>query len=106
MARATAKTVKPADQISKNWVAAMQSATTQNKYKDGINRYQGNPMAQAATDAAQQKYLQHVQQSVANGKRSASLMNADPAMWKQNALNLGATGLGTGASKKASKHLK
>src|SRR6202022_658633 len=101
MARSSPKTVKPADQINKNWVAAMQSATTQNKYKDGISRFQGNPMQIAASDASQQKYLQHVQQSVANGKRAASLLAADPAMWKQNAMNIGAAGLGTGATKKS-----
>ena len=106
MARSSPKTVKPADQINKNWVAAMQSATTQNKYKDGISRFQGNPMQIAASDASQQKYLQHVQQSVANGKRAASLLAADPAMWKQNAMNIGAAGLGTGATKKSAKQLK
>ena len=106
MARATPKTVKPADQINKNWIAAMQSPTTQAKYKDGINRFQGNPMQLASTDTAQQKYLAQVQASVASGKRAASLLAADPAMWKANALNMGSVGLGTGAVKKAGKHLK
>lgn len=106
MARATAKTVKSADQINANWVAAMQSGIAQQKYKDGINRYQGNPMAVAASDASEQKYLAKVQQSVTSGKRNASLMAADPAMWKTNATTIGATGLGTGALKKKAKHLK
>ena len=106
MARSTPKTVKPADQINKNWVAAMQSATTQAKYKDGIARFQGNPMALAASDASTQKYLSRVQQSVTSGKRAASLNNADPALWKTNAMNIGATGLGTGATKKSAKQLK
>jgi len=106
MARSTPKTVKSADQINKNWIAAMQSGTTQAKYKDGINRFQGNPMALAASDQATQKYLAHIQQAVTSGKRAQSLNNADPAMWKTNALNVGATGLGTGATKKAAKQLK
>jgi hypothetical protein len=106
MARATPKVVKPADQINKNWVAAMQSATTQNKYKDSINRVTVNPMAIAASDASEQKYLAKVQASVTSGKRGASLMAADPGMWKQNAMTIGAAALGTGAVKKSAKQLK
>src|ERR1700738_4822051 len=106
MARAKAKTVKPAEQISKNWVAAMQSSTAQDKYKQGISAYQGNPMAEAATDAAEQKYLRKIQESVTSGKRGAALAAADPALWKQNAMTVGAVGLGTGAVKKSRKHLK
>lgn len=106
MARTKPKTVKAAADINKNWIAAMQAPTTQNKYKAGISAYQGNPMQEAASPASEAKFLAGVQNSVSSGKRAASLMSADPAMWKQNAMNVGATGLGTGATKKAAKHLK
>jgi len=106
MARSSPKQVKDAAQINKNWVAAMNAPTTQTKYKDGINRYNGNPMAAAATPEAMQRYTDHVAKSVTSGKRAASLNAADPAMWKQNSLNVGAIGLGTGANKKSAKQLK
>jgi hypothetical protein len=106
MARTVAKQVKPADQITANWVAGMQSPNAQNKYKQGIANYQGNPMAQAASPAALDKYVRHVQESVASGKRAASLNAADPALWKTNAMTVGAPGLGAGALKKKAKHAK
>jgi hypothetical protein len=106
MARSKAKTVKSADQINKNWVAAMQSPLAQAKYKAGISAYGGNPMADAASPDATARYLANVQASVSNGKRANALANADPNLWKQNALNVGATGLGTGAVKKSPKQLK
>src|ERR1700737_3502815 len=100
MARTTAKQVKPADQITANWIAGMQSGTAQAKYKQGIANFQGNPMALAATDAANAKLLRRVQESISSGKRNASLNAADVGMWKANAMGVGATNLGAGALKK------
>jgi hypothetical protein len=51
------------------------------------------------------KYVRNVQASVASGKRARALNNADPGVWKTNALNIGAPGLGTGAQKAKSKML-
>lgn len=106
MARTAPKQVKDAATINKNWVAAMGSSVTQNKYKDGINRYQGNPMAQAATQQSLDKYASKCQASVTSGKRAASLNAADPSLWRTNATTMGAAALGTGATKKSAKQLK
>jgi hypothetical protein len=91
------------DQIVKNWTGAMQSSATQQKYKDGVSRYNGNPMAQAASPEATQRYLNRVQESVASGKRQNRL-NATPAdRWKQNSVNIGAAAMSTGAQKGKAK---
>jgi len=105
MARMTAKQAKTPQQIVDAWIAGMQSPNTQTKYRNGIAGFQGNPMALAATTQALTKYANACQQSVVNGKRAASLNSADPNIWKTNAMNLGAPGLGTGATKAKAKML-
>jgi hypothetical protein len=104
MARLTPRQPKTADQITANWIAGMQGGPAQAKYKAGIAAFQGNPMALAASDQATQKYLRNVQQSVSSGKRAANLNAADPAVWKANAINIGAANLGQGAVKKRAKY--
>lgn len=105
MARLTPKQPKTADQITANWIAGMQGGAAQQKYKSGVSAFQGNPMALAASQPALDKYVRNVQASVTSGKRAASLNAADPAMWKNNAINIGANNLGSGAVKKKAKHL-
>lgn len=91
--------MKTAEQMLQNWLDGMASPTTAKRYKDGIQGFNGNPMAIAASDQAEQLYLQRVQQAVASGKRKAKLLAADPNSWKQNAMTIGASALQTGATK-------
>lgn len=96
--------VPSAQQIAANWQGAMGSVQTQTKYKQGIQNTTVNPMALAATADAESRYVQNVQQSVASGKRSAALNAVNPQTWKDNAVNVGASRLATGAQKAASKY--
>lgn len=96
--------MKTAQQAVSNWVAAMGSPTTSQKYKDGINGFNGNPMALAATPEAMDAYLNGVQRSITSGKRAKSLNDASPATWKNNAINVGAARLASGATKSQQKY--
>lgn len=95
--------MKTAAQMAGNWTKAMQAPSSRQKYIDGINNTTVNPMQLAATDAATQLYLTNVQASVSSGKRQAKLNAANPQTWKNNAVNIGANALSTGASKAQSK---
>lgn len=94
---------KTAAQMAANYQSAMASGTTRQKYIDGINGYQGNPMADAATPAAMQRYQDGVMASITSGRRARGLQKANPAVWKQNAVQFGAAGLASGAQKAKSK---
>lgn len=88
-----------ADQIVTSWTTAMGSATTAQRYKDGINAYNGNPMALAASPDAEQRYINGVTNSVTSGRRAAALNAASPTVWKTNAINIGAQRLQSGGQK-------
>lgn len=88
-----------AEQIVTNWTAAMGSGQTAAKYKAGIARVQESPMARAATPAAMELYQRRVQESVTNGRRAAALNNSSIQQWKDNASNIGAARLMSGAQK-------
>lgn len=94
---------KTAAQMAAKWGAAMKAPTTRQNYVDGINSTAVNPMEMAASEAATQLYLNKVQQSVASGRRQAALRSASVADWKNNAVNVGANSLSTGATKAANK---
>lgn len=87
------------------YMAGMADARTAAKYRKGIQGYNGNPMAQAATTEALQNYVNRVQESVNSGHRARQLLAANPAVWKQNAVTTGAARLGDGAKKAAAKML-
>jgi hypothetical protein len=91
-----------ADMIG-NWQKAMQNPMTADKYRKGIGRTTVNPMQLAASPQAMQLYLARVQQSVQSGKR-ANKLNAVPVQrWKDNATNVGANNLSSGATKALDK---
>ena len=91
-------------QIVDRWKAAMQSGQTAQKYRDGINGFNGNPMAMAATPQALQKYASNTAAAAQpGGKMQTKLMAANPATWKANASGPGATNLQTGAMKGLAK---
>jgi hypothetical protein len=96
-----ARAAKTADQLANSWVSGMQNAGQ--RYKDGISNVTESPMAKAAQPDAMNRYLSGVQNSVSSGKRAAALQSADFNQWKQNALNVGAGRLGTGAQKAKSR---
>lgn len=79
----------------KRYQDAMSSGTTKQKYQDGIDRTTDNPMVKA--EAANDLYLQRVQDSVSSGRRSAALLSAPMARWKDNSKKKGADRLSTGA---------
>lgn len=94
---------KSAQQMSQNWQQAMANPMTAAKYKQGIANTTVNPMALAATPEAEQRYLNSVTASVQSGRRSQKLMSTSPQTWKDNATNVGANSLSTGATKAKSK---
>jgi hypothetical protein len=96
---------KSQDQIVNNWASAMADGRTQQKYKDGINGYNGNPMAMAATDDALQRYAASCQNSVSSGRRAAALNAANPATWKTNATTVGAQRLASGGQKGKARYM-
>jgi hypothetical protein len=96
--------VKSADAALKKWQAAMASGTTRQNYVDGINATTVNPMAEAATPAAMQRYLDNVTLSVTSGRRANKLNQASPAVWKSQAINFGAAKLAASAQKGAVKY--
>lgn len=93
--------VKSLDQYIKNYQTGMNGA--QQAYKDGIARYNGNPMAAAAAPDAMARYQQGVMDSISSGRRAQALNNADAAAWKANATTFGAPALATGAKKAEAK---
>lgn len=96
--------VKTAAQAAQNWQTAMTGGTAAAKYKAGVAGYTGNPMAEAATPEAMQRYQDGVMHSVTSGRRQAALNAADPNVWKQNATTTGATNLAQGAKKGLPKY--
>ena len=98
--------MKTAAQAVANWLAAMGSAQTRTNYVNGIQAYQGNPMAQAATQEALQAYADGCANSVTSGRRAAALNASSPADWKTNAVNVGATRLASGAQKSQGKYTR
>lgn len=91
--------MKTADQMAKAYLDAMSSGKASANYVQGINGYNGNPMALAASPEAMQRYVSGVQDSVNSGRRAAALNAASPATWKTNATTVGAQRLATGAQK-------
>lgn len=98
--------MKTADQAVANWLAQMGSATTKQNYVNGVNNFNGNPMAMAATPEAMQAYVDGVQRSVDSGRRAAGLNGASVADWKNNATTVGAQRLASGAQKAQAKYRK
>lgn len=97
---------KSAAQAGANWISAMQGGQAATKYKQGVQNYNGNPMAEAAKPESQALYLQNTADAVNSGRMAARLNGADPNSWKQNALNIGAQNLANGAKKGAPKYQK
>ena len=98
--------MKTAEQMVAAYQAAMASPQTQTNYKNGINGYNGNPMALAATPESQALYSQNTQAAVTSGRMAAALNAASPQEWKQNATTVGAMNLASGARKAGPKQLR
>ena len=94
---------KSAQQMADAYKQAMQSPQTAQRYKDGIAGYNGNPMAAAAAPDAQARYAQNTQAAVSSGKMAAKLNAVPVQTWKDNAMNVGAARLTSGAQKAMSK---
>jgi hypothetical protein len=96
--------VKTAQQAADNWAAGMANPQAATKYKQGISAYAGNPMQQAATPAALALYAQNTARAAQPGGRLVvGLNNADPNVWRQNALTIGAQRLASGGTKGKAK---
>lgn len=92
---------KTAEEIHQAWLTAMQSQSTKNRYKAGIEKFSGNPMQLAAD--ADQLYLRQVTAAVESGYRRNKLLAVPVSRWKNNALGTGADRLASGALKGAEK---
>lgn len=92
--------MKTTDPAAK-WLASMQSPTTTQNYVNGINGYQGNPMAAAAEAIPQ--YLAGVQDAVNSGRMQQKLLAVPVSSWKANATGIGAQRLAQGAQKASAK---
>lgn len=96
--------VKTAAEAAANWQTGMTGGAAAAKYKAGVQSYSGNPMADAATPDAMQRYQDGVNQSITSGRRLAALQNTPAETWRNNALNIGAANLARGAAKGAPKY--
>ena len=94
-----------AQEISKRYQDSMSSASTKERYKQGVAKVTESPAAKAATPAAMALYLQRVQESVENGTRERALLNSPLAKYKNNAGGKGADRLQTGAKQAETEHL-
>lgn len=94
------KVVQPADAVA-NYLKGMQGAG--DKYKKGIQGVTVNPMQLAATPEATQRYVDGVTASVSSGRRAAALNAVPLSRWQNNAMNVGASRLASGAQKATDK---
>lgn len=88
-----------AQQFTKNWQGGMTQSVP--KIQEGVRRVTDNPMAKAA--AASDKYLNGVQQAVASGKFSSSLLAVDFNTWKTNTIDKVGSRLSGGVNAATSK---
>lgn len=95
------KKVVDAATAAQNYQSGMAGASA--KYKQGIQRYQGNPMAEAATPDAEARYLQNVTAASTSGKRARALQAVPVSRWRDNAMTEGANRLTSGAAKAKDK---
>lgn len=95
--------MKSAAQMAQNYARAMANPTTAQNYKDGIAAVTQSPMAAAAQPDAQARYAQNTQAAVTSGKMAQRLNAVPLQLWKDNASQVGASRLSTGAQKAASK---
>lgn len=94
---------KTAAQMAQNWTNAMANPSTSNNYKAGIQGTTVNPMAAAASPEAQALYAQNTAAAVSSGRMAAALNAVSMSTWQNNAINVGAARLSTGAQKASSK---
>jgi hypothetical protein len=97
-------TVKSASAILQAWQNAMASPATAQKYTAGVNAVTDSPTAKAASADAQQRYIQGTQAAVSSGRMASALNAVSLSQWKQQATNVGASRLASGAQKGASKY--
>lgn len=86
---------KTAEQAVANYLAGMANAGQ--KYTQGVQNFQGNPMALAAGADAQQRYLQNTAAAVNSGRMAAKLNAVPKQAWVDGAVQKGAQRLSTGA---------
>lgn len=84
---------------SSNYATSMASTMTKEKYKQGIGRFNGNPMALAA--AQKDKAVNNYQ--AAADRMAAKLMSTPVSRWSGNAQTIGAERLQSGAKKGQAK---
>lgn len=97
--------IPTAQQATTNWVAAMGSTQTRTNYINGIQGFTGNPMQLAATPEAMAAYANGCANSVTSGRRAKGLAQTSATTWQQNAINVGAPRLASGATKAQGKYL-
>lgn len=90
--------VASAQTATNNWMTAMRSGQTQQKYTAGITNCPVNPMAQAATPEAQQSYQNGTAMAVSSGKMAAALNATPKSAWVTGATTKGAANLAIGAN--------
>lgn len=88
-------------EASRKWRENTASPSAITAYKNGISAVTENPMAKAAAKA--DKYLAGIQEAVQSGKYRESLLAVPEAVWKQNAIDVGASRIASGVKKGASK---
>jgi hypothetical protein len=88
---------------AQKWLAAMQSPQTKQNYVANTANCPVNPMAQAATPAAQQRYADATAMAVSSGKM-ANALNATPKQsWTNGCATKGAASLSVGANNSQAK---
>lgn len=83
--------------LADRWKSAMQGGIAQQKYRDKINAYAGNPMELAAAAVDSGYWAQRT--TAAAGKMAKKLRAVQVGTWKANATGPGAQNMSTGATK-------
>lgn len=83
------------------WLAAMQSGTTTQNYKDGVAATTVNPMELAANNI--NGYLSGVQDAVQSGRMEAALRATPVSTWKNGCTGTGSQRLSQGATAAAAR---
>lgn len=90
------------NEIAERWASRMASSTE--KYKKGVMGVKEAPNAKAAR--METKYVNNVQQSVADGRYRAGNMRVSLGEWQQVTADKGASRLASGATAGKSKMLR
>lgn len=91
--------VQTAEELVRRWYEGIRSPQAKAKYIQGVNAVTESPMAAAATTAKLDYYRRRCEESVTSGYRARRLLAVPLSRYKENAVNIGAPRIQSGADK-------